>query len=129
MRKVYLASIVFAVLVSSASLAATKAVITPAIPPPAATITPMSVFQSVNWTSKNPADVITIKNGNGLQLIISITVDQNSAGLSIKNCGTTTALKAGGAAICKTSDAANPVSFSSDNASKPATGTYQVIQK
>lgn len=83
----------------------------------------------VTWMSKGTSDVVTIQNGSGLPLMIQINVNgpvPTAGGITIKNCGTTTSIKAGGSAICQSSDAENPVSFSSDSPSTPASGTYQV---
>lgn len=98
--------------------------------PPAAVHKPS--LPPVNWVSESFSDVVTIANGSGAALLIQITVagseSAESPGIKVNNCGTTKTIKAGSSAICTTSDAKNPVSFSSD-ATTPASGTYQIIQQ
>jgi hypothetical protein len=86
-------------------------------------------FSITNWLSANTNDVITIENGAGLLVIILITVDKNSSGVAVKNCGTVTKINAGSSALCASSDPANPISLSSDSPSTPAKGTYQIKQQ
>lgn len=94
-------------------------------------------FRVVNWISKGAFDNVIIENGNSQQLTIQVSVDKTitiqgakkdtvSAGINIKNCGDTTHLDPGSSAICSSTDKQNPVTFSSDNESSLATGTYQV---
>lgn len=90
-----------------------------------------TTFPLVNWVSNSSADVVTIENGEGVPLVIQITVtgNANSPGIRIENCGKTDSIKAGSSAICTSTDAHNPVTFNSDNSSKAATGTYQVTKQ
>lgn len=89
-------------------------------------------FPPVNWVSNGSSDEVTIQNGNGAHLIIQINVignqDARAPGIDIKNCGKTTHVKAGSSAICTTSDAVDPVTFSSES-NDTATGTYQIKQE
>lgn len=86
----------------------------------------------VTWTSKNTTDEVTINNGNGNTLTITINVDKVAnpasppAGVNVKNCGSTTHIDPGSSGICTSSDASNPVSFSSDSPTYKASGTYQI---
>jgi hypothetical protein len=132
MKKILLAaSIVFSI-TAVVSYAQTQAVMTES-PEQAqnlqnANSMPLS-FQTKKWVSKNPTDEIIIQNGSSDALVIDITVDKTtpkSAGLMVKNCGSTTAIAAGNSAICSTHDAANPVTFSSDSSNTPASGSYQI---
>lgn len=89
---------------------------------------------SVPWISKNSADTVTINNGNGNKLTITINVDKNPSitnppGLNVNNCGNTTHIDAGSSSICTTSDANNPVSFRSDSPTYKVTGTYIIKQE
>ena len=90
-------------------------------------------FPAVNWVSKSSTDDVVIQNGSGATLVIEINVinnpHSNATGIDIKNCGATTHIKAGSSGICTTTDATHPVSFSSDNPSDPASGTYQIKQE
>lgn len=83
-------------------------------------------FAMTNWLSKNLTDPVSIQNGTGFPLIISITVDKNSAAVNVKNCGTTTHINPGSSTICMTSDARNPVTMISESGTTPASGTYQI---
>jgi hypothetical protein len=115
------------------------AVITFAQAPTTTIITPS---QTVKWTSKNSSDVVTINNGSGNLLTITITVNKpaiaqtspNSPsitfpGVNLTNCGNTTHIDAGSSGVCTTKDPSNPVSFNSDSPTYMATGTYSIIQK
>lgn len=94
---------------------------------------------SVKWISKNSSDEITIHNGNGFRIMITINVDHavhgaqatgvNQLGVNIKNCGDTKHIDAGSSAVCITRDSANPVRFSSDSQSHAVSGTYSINQK
>lgn len=79
-----------------------------------------------SWSSKDNSDTVTVQNGTGLQLIISISVDKKGVGINIKNCGTTNHIDAGSTAVCASRDPANPVNFSSDTGEKEAMGTYEI---
>ncbi|MEO8400511.1 MAG: hypothetical protein ABI597_01785 [Gammaproteobacteria bacterium] len=79
-----------------------------------------------NWLSKDSTDLVSIQNGTGIHLVITITVNRGGAGVSVKNCGTTTHIDAGSSTICSTNDAINPVTLSSESGTSPATGTYLV---
>lgn len=86
---------------------------------------------NIDWISKNSSEEITINNGTGNKLIITINVQKittgtKTTGVNIKNCGNTTHIDAGSSGICSTNDPVNPVSFSSDSATDPATGTYNI---
>lgn len=81
------------------------------------------------WTSKDSTDTVTINNGSGNILTVTIFVDKNngeSSGVNISNCGETTHIDAGSSAICTNTDAGNPVNFTSDSASTRAKGTYTI---
>jgi len=84
----------------------------------------------IKWISKNSNDPFTIQNGAGIPLVITITVNPGpsvgAVGVNVKNCGTTTHIDAGSATVCSTSDSNNPVTLTSDSATMPATGTYQL---
>lgn len=86
------------------------------------------------WSSKNSNDIVTINNGNANHLTITINVDKNPIagnnvpGVTINNCGDTKHIDAGSSAVCSTNDPANPVNFSSDNATSAASGTYIIKQ-
>jgi hypothetical protein len=94
-------------------------------------------FAPVTWVSSTPSDIITINNGIGGPIAIFIQVDARDMmgnpmeGINVKNCGTTSHVNAGSSAICYTTSANNPVSFSADGRSsdKFARGTYQVEQQ
>jgi hypothetical protein len=79
-----------------------------------------------HWLSKNVDDPISIQNGAGIQLNIPITVDKGGAGVTVKNCGTTTHIDAGSSTMCSTNDSKNPVTLTSDSGTVAATGTYQM---
>ncbi|VVC74975.1 hypothetical protein AQUSIP_02490 [Aquicella siphonis] len=87
-----------------------------------------------DWSSKNSNDVVTINNGTGNLLTITITVTKpatsqpNPAGVNINNCGDTKHIDAGSTAICTTNDSNNPVNFSSDSQTDAASGTYVIAQ-
>src|SRR5262245_39543111 len=90
-----------------------------------------TVTPPTTWTSKDSTEEVTINNGSGSLLTITINVDKNinelnPAGINIINCGNTTHVDAGSTAICTTSDSTNPVIFSSDNPTKGTSGTYTV---
>lgn len=89
-------------------------------------------FPMMQWVSKNTNDIVTIQNGNSVPIVIMITVNGNThpnpPGITIRNCGSTTNIKAGSSSLCYNSDAANPVTFSSDSAT-PVDGTYQIKQQ
>jgi hypothetical protein len=91
-----------------------------------------TTFPVTEWISKDATDPVTIQNGAGTPILIVIHVTSpgaNGPGVNVKNCGTTTTIKAGSTTICDTSDAANPVTLTSDSSSLSATGTYQIKQK
>ena len=95
------------------------------------TIVTNPTFLQTKWISKNSNDPVTIQNGAGISLVISITVNPGpsvAAGVNVKNCGTTTYIAAGSATVCSTNDPNNPVTLTSDSATTPATGTYQLKQ-
>ncbi|MBX3709704.1 MAG: hypothetical protein KIT56_05125 [Gammaproteobacteria bacterium] len=97
------------------------------------TTTIMTPMVPINWSSNDSTEEITIHNGSGNNLTITITVDKNNAsdvspGVNIKNCGETKHIDAGSSAICTTNDPSNPVSFSSDSQTAKAAGTYIVNQ-
>lgn len=95
--------------------------------------TEKSCFPPINWMSKTPSDIITIQNGNGVPIFIVINVSNSgnsqAAGINVKNCGTTTNVKAGSSIVCNNNDANNPVTFVSDKTGIPAVGTYQIQQQ
>lgn len=84
----------------------------------------------ISWVSKNSTDSVTIQNGTGIRIMVEITVkggDKNQfAGLNIKNCGITTHVDPGSSAICYSNDPNRPISFSSDNGTVPASGSYYI---
>lgn len=109
------------------------AMILPAFAQQPVTTSLTTVTSPIIWTSKNTTDEVTINNGNGNKLSITINVDKNlndtnTAGVSVKNCGNTTHIDAGSSAICTSSDASSPVSFSSDSPTSQASGTYTIKQ-
>lgn len=90
------------------------------------TSTDKSAEPLTHWLSKNIDDPVSIQNGAGIQLNIPITVDKGGAGVSVKNCGTTTHIDAGSSTMCSTNDSKNPVTLTSDSGTVAATGTYQM---
>lgn len=93
---------------------------------------PTETTTSVQWVSKDSNDPVTIANGTGLALTIQIMVNASPnkvGGIDVKNCGDTSHVDAGSSAICSTNDASNPVSFASESATEPASGTYTVSKK
>lgn len=94
---------------------------------PPATTTP-----AIPWASNGATDKVTIENGNGaeLNIVISVNDDASSdpAGINVQNCGDTKHIDAGSSAICVTNDADHPVTFSSDK-ERAATGTYLITQQ
>lgn len=95
--------------------------------------------QTTSWTSKSSADVVTINNGTGKKLTITINVDKPASpqandttwsppGVNVNNCGDTKHIDAGSSAVCTTSDSLNPVNFSSDSNTIPASGKYNISQ-
>lgn len=80
----------------------------------------------ISWISKNGDEPISIQNGNNIPLILKIVVSPGGAGINVKNCGTTVHINPGSSAICKTNEAINPVTFSSDQNTQAATGTYTI---
>lgn len=101
------------------------------------TVVEKPAFALINWISKNSTDEVVVQNGNGAPLVVQINVINNqdpdspgfdAPGINIKNCGSTTHVRAGNSAICTTSDATHPVTFTSDS-SDPAMGTYQIKQQ
>jgi len=86
------------------------------------------VLPSINWTSRDSRDEVTINNGTGKPMTVQITVIQNAdndaPGIDITNCGNTTHIDAGSTAIC-ISDGSNPITFESDSAAL-TNGTYQI---
>lgn len=87
-----------------------------------------SLTEPQNWISKNTNDTVTINNGPSLPVQVTIVVDKPSAGINLKNCGTTSHVDAGSTALCASQDASNPISFTSDSGDQPATGHYQIKQ-
>lgn len=91
-----------------------------------------SAFPLTNWVSKNSSEDVTIKNETGAPFDVVVTVINNTTsdapGANIKNCGSTTHLKAGSSVVCKVIDADHPVIISSDS-NEFATGTYQIKPK
>lgn len=132
MKKMNLISIAIIVFFPVFSMAAeTKAQV---IPGPAAPTTVVETPElPVNWVSHSSSEPVTINNGNGNSLTITINVAASTIpnvtvpGVNVKNCGQTKHIDAGSSAICTTHDAANPVSFASDS-QNTASGTYQVKQ-
>jgi len=130
MKKILLAMLtVVSMTANVLSYAETQAIMTPG---PAPKDTTALSFQPTAWVSKNSTDNVIVHNGNGGSLVIEIIVSgsaPNAPGVTIKNCGSTTTIKAGDSAICSSDDPANPVTFSSDNQNLPASGTYTTKQK
>ncbi len=90
-------------------------------------------FPTVNWTSKNAAEEVTIQNGTGASLVIQIKVKSDPTlkltGVDVKNCGETVHINAGNSAVCTTNDPKNPVTLKSDSMNAPASGEYQTKQQ
>lgn len=88
---------------------------------------------AISWVSKDTTDVVTINNGTGSPINVTITVMSDTAkklsGINIVNCGQTTHVDAGSSAICGSSDSNNPVKFNSDSPTDPASGTYEIKPK
>lgn len=82
----------------------------------------------IKWSSQSPADIVSFQNGTGAALVIQIMVDNNPTrtGINLTNCGTTSHVDAGSTVVCVTRDARSPVSFVTDNATQPVSGTYIV---
>lgn len=82
---------------------------------------------TVNWTSKNSNDVLTIYNGSSIKTYVVILVNgsNKSPGIFLTNCGKVKHITAGNSVICDTGDSANPVSFSSDS-NTAASGIYAI---
>lgn len=103
------------------------------------TILSSKSFPPVKWVSKGTQDPVTIANGQGEPITIQISVDKTvvvdakndnketvSAGINIKNCGSTTHVDSGSSVICDSADATNPVTFTADSETVIASGNYQV---
>jgi hypothetical protein len=90
-----------------------------------------SIFPQANWISQDSNDRIMIQNGAAIPMIITIIVNDgnNAAGATVRNCGVVNHIDPGSAAVCSSNDGNNPVTLTSDSASLPATGTYQMQQK
>lgn len=88
---------------------------------------PVSQPITVNWTSKNANDVLTISNGSSIKsyLVIVVNGSGSSPGIVLINCGKIKRVSAGNSAICDTGDPTSPVSFSSDSKTA-ASGTYAI---
>lgn len=71
-------------------------------------------------------DTVTIQSGSGIHTEVQISVDHNSTGANLTNCGGTTHLSPGSSAICVTDSPTKPITIASDNLSRPAVGTYQI---
>ena len=92
-------------------------------------------FPPTSFASNSPSDYVVIENGNGVPIIILITVAGSAAiksngptasGIEVKNCGSTSHINPGSTAICQSTDSSSPVTLSSDSNNMPATGTYQI---
>jgi hypothetical protein len=99
------------------SVAATKKPVCP----------PVSQPVTINWTSKNSHDVLTISNGSSIKsyLVIVVSGSGKSPGIVLTNCGKVKRVSAGNSVICDTGYPTSPVSFSSDS-NAAASGTYAI---